>query len=183
MWNQPKEEDLFKKFSKYTKIAGILFIVLGLLGVLFPMYMTLATVAFVSWLMLFAGISAGYFTWMTDRSDWMGWLKSFILIGVALLMLLYPMSGVATIGLLLSIYFFMDAFAGFGIASSMYPNRGWWMWVINAILSMIIGIIFVAGWPFTSMYLVGLLVGFSLFFDGIALLMGLSFWKKMDTIE
>jgi uncharacterized membrane protein HdeD (DUF308 family) len=65
----------------------------------------------------------------------------------------------------------------------MYPNRGWWMWVINAILSMIIGIIFVAGWPFTSMYLVGLLVGFSLFFDGIALLMGLSFWKKMDTIE
>lgn len=183
MWNYPQEEDLFKKFSKYTKIAGVLFIVLGLVGIFYPMYMTLATVAFVSWLMLFAGISAGYFTWITNRSDWMGWLKSFILIGVAILMLFYPMSGVGTIGLLLSIYFFMDAFAGFGLASSMYPDKGWWMWLINALLSLVIGIIFIVGWPFTSMYLVGLLVGFSLFFDGIALLMGVSFWNKMDKVK
>jgi len=31
-------------------------------------------------------------------------------------------------------------------------------------------VIFVVNWPFSSMYLIGLLVGFSLFFDGIALL-------------
>jgi uncharacterized membrane protein HdeD (DUF308 family) len=40
-------------------------------------------------------------------------------------------------------------------------------------------IFFIVGWPFSSLYLVGLLVGFSLFFDGLALLMGGSTFTKM----
>jgi uncharacterized membrane protein HdeD (DUF308 family) len=86
-------------------------------------------------------------------------------------MLVSPLSGIATLGLLSSIFFFMDAFSGFMLSSSFYPNKGWGLWAINAVLSLVMAIIFIVGWPFTSMYLIGLLVGFSLFFDGIALLM------------
>ena len=183
MWNYPIEESLFSSIAKHAKIAGSIFIVLGLIGIIFPTFMTLATVAFVSWLMLFAGISAGYFTWLTNREDWMGWLKSVILIGVALFMLFYPMSGVGTVGLLLSIYFFMDAFAGFGMASSMHPNKGWWAWLINALLSFALAVLFVVGWPFTSLYLVGIFVGISLFFDGMALLFTGRLFRKLDKGE
>ncbi|SFZ97790.1 hypothetical protein MNB_SV-5-161 [hydrothermal vent metagenome] len=170
MWKNPKELLLVNKYKKQAKIAGILFMVLGLVGIIYPAVTSFAVVILVSWLMLIAGMFAGYFTYITDRNDWSGWLKSIILIGVALYMLLSPLGGIATLGLLFSIYFFMDAFSGFMLSSSLYPRKGWGLWAINAVLSLLIAIIFVVNWPFSSMYLVGLLVGFSLFFDGIALL-------------
>jgi len=180
MWNYPIEKSLLDKLGKYAKLAGVLFMILGVIGIVFPIFMTLATVAFVSWLLLFAGISAGYFTWLTDRDDWLGWLKSVVLVGVALFMLFYPMSGVGTVGLLLSIYFFMDAFAGFGMASTMHPNKGWWAWLINALLSFALGVLFVVNWPFSSLYLVGIFVGISLFFDGIALFFTGTLFHKIE---
>jgi len=179
MWNHPKEDNLFEQFGKFSKKTGLIFIILGLVGIIFPTFMTIATVVFISWIMLFAGITAAYFTYISDKSDWLGWLKSFILIGAALLILFYPLSGAATIGLLLAIYFFMDAFAGFALASSVYPNRGWWLWIINALLSFGLAVVFLMNWPFSSIYMVGIFIGISLFFDGLALYMGGFFWHKM----
>jgi uncharacterized membrane protein HdeD (DUF308 family) len=179
MWNHPIENNLLEHFSKNAKIAGIILLLLGAVGIAFPTFMSVATVVFVSWLLLFAGIMLGYFTYITNKKDWLGWLKSLILVGVALYMLLVPMSGVATVGLLLSIYFFMDAFAGFAIASNAYPHNRWWMWGVNGLLSFGLGIFFVIGWPVSSLYLVGIFVGISLFFDGLSLLMGAKFFKDL----
>jgi len=179
MWKYPEADDLLHTFEKNAKVAGVIFIILGLIGVMFPVFASMATVVFVAWLMMIAGLMAGWFTYQSNKGDWAGWLKSVILIGVSLYMLFSPLGGVATLGMLFSIYFFMDAFSGFMIASSTYPQSGWFMWLINAILSMIIAIIFIVGWPFTSTYLIGLLVGFSLFFDGLALLMGAKIFGKM----
>jgi len=180
MWKQPVEVNLLQKFGKYAKVAGVIFMILGLVGILFPIFTSYAVVIFVAWLMLLAGLMSGYFTFMTERNDWGGWLKSLALIGVALYMLFSPLGGIATLGMLLSIYFFMDAFSGFMLASSLYPNKGWFLWLINALLSVAIALIFVLGWPFTSPYLIGLLVGFSLFFDGLALVMGGRLFQKID---
>ena len=183
MWKSPKETVLLGKYKKQAKLAGILFMILGLIGALYPVFTSLATVIFVSWLMLFAGILAGYFTFVTDKSDFGGWLKSIILVGVAIYMLASPLGGIATLGLLFSIYFFMDAFSGFMLASSLYPNKGWGLWAINAVLSLVMAVIFVMNWPFSSLYLIGLLVGFSLFFDGIALLMAGNALEELNKNE
>ncbi len=184
MWNYPiqekLEDELVHKFSKYTKIAGVVFLILGVVGILYPSLMTLATVTFISWIMLFAGLMAGYFTYLSDKDDHIGWLKSFILIGISLFMILYPMSGIGTIGLLLSIYFFIDAFASFSMSITMKPSKGWIIWLINGIFSLALGVLFILGWPLTSVYLIGLFVGFSLFFDGVSLLTIGSIFKKMS---
>jgi uncharacterized membrane protein HdeD (DUF308 family) len=183
MWKYPEELTLINKFGKYAQTAGILFMVLGAISAIFPVFGSYATVLIVSWLMLLTGLMAAYFTFMTDKSDWAGWLKSFVLMGVALYMLFSPLGGIATLGLLFSIYFFMDAFSAFMMASSQYPQKHWWMWLLNAILSLVMAMVFMIGWPFTSMYLIGILVGFSLFFDGLALLMGANTLKKMSDDE
>jgi len=163
---------LIDKFKKYSKVGGVVFILLGIVGVLFPTFMTLGTLAFVSYLMLFAGISAGMLTWASNRNDWTGWLKSLILVVVSSYMILDPMQGVATLGLLFSIYFFMDAFTGFGLAFSAEGQKHKWVWLFNAATSLVLAIVFMVGWPFSSLWLVGFFVGVSLFFDGIALLVG-----------
>jgi len=179
MVNYPQTEELYEKFGKYAKTTGVVFIVLGLIGILFPVFMTVAVVSLVSWLMLFAGIVTAFFTWVSNKQDFSGWLKSFVLIFISLFIIFYPMAGASTVGILLAIYFLMDGFSGLSLALSMRPNKGWMMWMINAILSFLIGGLFIIGWPFSSMSLIGLLVGFSLFFDGISLVSGGSIIQKL----
>jgi uncharacterized membrane protein HdeD (DUF308 family) len=180
MWKHPEELEQLEVFKKNAKTVGVIMMILGFLGALFPVAASLSTVLFVSWLLLFSGFLVGYFTYKSDAGDWRGWLKATIFFGVGIYMLVSPIGGIATLGLLFSIYFFMDAFSGFTLAVSFYPNKGWGIWTINAVLSLVMAMIFVIGWPHTSIILIGLLVGFSLFFDGLALLMGANILSKMD---
>jgi len=174
---------LVEKFKKYAKLGGFLFIILGAVGMFFPTFMTLGTLVFVSYLMLFAGVSAGVLTWMSNRKDWTGWLKSFILSAVALYMILYPLDGVATLGLIFSFYFFMDSFSSAGLAFSAEGKKHQWMWIFNALTSFVLAVLFVVGWPFSSLWLIGFFVGISLFFDGIALLIGSSYFRDIDNFD
>jgi len=185
MWNHRNvligvDDKVFDTLKKYSKIGGILFLVLGFIGIVFPSFMTFSTVVFVSYLMLFAGLSSGGMTWMSNKEDWAGWLKSFLLVGVSLFMLFYPLQGIATLGLLFSIYFFMDAFAGFGLAFSAKGKKHRLFWIFNALMSLVLAVVFIIGWPFSSIWLVGLFVGASLFFDGIALLVGSTVLGEME---
>jgi uncharacterized membrane protein HdeD (DUF308 family) len=184
MWNHKNiligiDDNLLKRFKKYSKVGGILFLLLGAIGIIFPTFMTFSTVVFIAYLMLFAGLSSAWMTWMSNKEDWAGWLKSFLLVGVSLFMLFYPLQGVATLGLLFSIYFFMDAFAGVGLAFSAQGDKHRWFWAFNGLMSFVLAVIFMVGWPFSSIWLVGFFVGVSLFFDGVALLMGATVLDKI----
>ncbi|HFC03310.1 MAG TPA: hypothetical protein ENJ74_00425, partial [Nitratifractor salsuginis] len=55
------------------------------------------------------------------------------------------------------------------------PAANWWIALLNGILSLALGLIFfmAIGDPLKTLWTVGLLVGISLFFDGVMLL-GLS---------
>jgi uncharacterized membrane protein HdeD (DUF308 family) len=164
------DDEIRQKIAKNARIAGIVMMLLGMSGILFPGFMSLATIFFVGWLLLLGGMMSGYFTWITDRSDWLGWLKAFILVATALFIIVKPLPGIAAVGLLLAIYFLFDTFGNVALAFTMRPAKGWWLWLVNGIFSLILSVIFLVGWPFSSLYLVGLFVGISLFIDGIVLI-------------
>lgn len=173
-------KNLVDNFKKHAKISGVLFILFGITGIIFPGLMSITTVLFVAYLMLFAGVSAGVLTYRSNPKDWMGWLKSFVLVLSSLLILFYPIQGAAALGLVFAVYFFMDAFASFSLAFSLRGQKIWLVWLFNAITSLVIGILFVIGWPMSSLLLIGILVGISLLFDGIALLLGGAFVEDID---
>jgi len=77
---------------------------------------------------------------------------------------------VAAVGLLLALYLLLDAFGSFALAQSIHPAKGrGWMY-FNGIASILLAMLFLIGWPATSLWLVGLYVGISLLLDGWALL-------------
>ncbi len=175
MWNYSilaMNKELAEQLKKYGMISGIIFILLGLVGIFYPMIMSISTVVLVSYLMLTMGIISAWMTWKSNPKDWAGWLKSTLLIVVALLMLFYPLEGVASLGLLFAMYFLVDSFASFGLAFSLKPAKGWWIWLLNGLTSLLLAALFLYGWPFSSLYLVGLYVGISFLFDGISLIAG-----------
>ncbi len=173
-------KNLVDNFKKHAKISGSLFVLFGAIGILFPTFMSVTTVMLVAYLMMFAGISAGVLTYRSNKEDWAGWLKSFILVLSSFILLYYPIQGAAALGLVFAIYFFTDAFSGFGLAFSLRPQKIWLVWFFNAITSLALGVLFVIGWPTSSLFLIGILVGVSLLFDGIALLLGGAFVQDVD---
>jgi uncharacterized membrane protein HdeD (DUF308 family) len=173
-------KNLVDNFKKHAKISGSVFVLLGAAGIFFPQFLSITTVMLVAYLMLFAGVSAGILTYKSNREDWVGWLKSFILVLASFFILYYPMQGAAALGLVFAIYFFTDAFASFSLALSLRPHKMWLVWLFNALTSIALGVLFVVGWPMSSLFLIGILVGISLLFDGVSLLLGGTFVKDID---
>ncbi len=173
-------KNLVDNFKKHAKISGTLFVLFGATGILFPEFMSVTTVMLVAYLMMFAGITSGILTYKSNKEDWVGWLKSFTLVLSSFILLYYPIQGAAALGLVFAIYFFTDAFAGFSLALSLRPEKIWLVWLFNAITSLALGVLFVIGWPTSSLFLIGILVGISLLFDGIALLLGAAFIEDID---
>jgi len=164
------DKEFLEKFKKYSKVTGIIFILIGLAGIFYPVIMSMATAVFYGWIMLFSAFMIGFHTWQTNKSDWLGWLKAVLLFIVGAFIAINPLPGVAALGVLFAIYFFMDAFASIALAFNVKPESRWWLILLNGILSLALGGYLLLGWPFSSLYLVGLFVGISLFFDGVILL-------------
>jgi uncharacterized membrane protein HdeD (DUF308 family) len=174
------DKTLLEKFSQYSKIAGVIFMILGVLGITFPVVMSLTTAYFIAWLLLFGGITIAFHTYKTNKKDWLGWFKAFIFILSAILTVINPATGVAALGIILATYLFMDGFVNFALSIEQKGQDGWWLILLNAIISVVLGAIFLIGWPFNSIFLVGLYVGISLLFDGVVLLSMASAVKKLE---
>jgi uncharacterized membrane protein HdeD (DUF308 family) len=174
------DKALLENFKNYSKMYGIIFLILGLFGMLFPVAMSLTTTYFVAWVFLFAGISIAVHTYQTNKKDWLGWLKALIFILATIFTFINPMSGVITLGIVFATFFLTDALISFTLAYRQRDQRGWWIIALNGLTSLILSVLFMINWPFSSIYLVGLYVGISLFFDGIVLLSMSSAVSKLE---
>ena len=158
------------EMRKRTKRFAIGLIIVGLIGVILPQVISMTLSFLIALMLILAGILTGYLTWLNYSRSALAWLKPFLLLSLGLLVVFNPVAGAAALGLLLVIYFLFDGFAGISFALMIRPMPGWVWTLINGIVSLLLAAIFLASWPFGSVWLVGLLVGISLIIDGLALL-------------
>jgi uncharacterized membrane protein HdeD (DUF308 family) len=164
--------DIFKlpDFGKYSLIAGILLILLGTVGIVLPEFMSLEATILLASLLLVGGAFWLLHSFKARSKQWTEWLKPVLLLVTGGLMIFYPMTGIATIGLLMAVYLLIDSYGSFMMAYSIKHKKGWLWMAFNGVVSLLLAILFLAGWPATSIWLVGLYISISLFFDGWALL-------------
>jgi len=163
------DTETLKKFSTQTIVAGILMLLVGLFGMFAPGMMSLVVVTLLGWLFITSGIIQGYITFQSYRHSFSAWLKPTLSFITGMLFLVYPVEGIAVAAVMLSAYLLVDAFASFGLGMEYKPHRWWWMHFVNALISIILAVLVMTGWPMSSLYWVGLYAAISLFFDGVAL--------------
>ena len=156
-------------FGKFSAIAGALLIVLGAVGIFLPSFISLEITLLLSALLLIGGIFWLIHSIKYRTKEWTEWLKPALLLVIGGLMALYPMTGIATIGLLLATYLLIDAYSSFIMAYALRHNKGWFWMAFNGFTSFVLATLFLIGWPASSLWLVGLFISISLLFDGIAL--------------
>jgi uncharacterized membrane protein HdeD (DUF308 family) len=160
------QQQLYKSF----RTTGILLLLIGAISILLPQLVSVLLSLFIGSVLILAGLAVAYGTWAGYRSSGLAWLKPFVLIIIGLLIAFNPAIVAAALGVLLVIYFLLTGFASIGFALDLRPLGGWVWMMLNGVLSITLAIIFLAGWPFSSAALIGILVGISFLFDGISLL-------------
>jgi uncharacterized membrane protein HdeD (DUF308 family) len=164
------DKEKLKEFSTLSIVAGILIAIAGILAITNPLAGSFAFVIFLGALFTATGLIQLYTTFKAHIKSLSAWFKALMILITGILLLIWPKEGVAAVAILFAAYFFFDAFASIGVALDLKPLKGWWVSLLNGILSFILGIIMIFGWPFSSPFTVGIIVGVSFLMDGIVLI-------------
>lgn len=152
---------------------GVLLIVVGILALLMPEIAAMATVLTFAWLMIFAGAVELIHSFQTRHGAGFGWelVAGVITLALGLLVLFFPIAGIATLALWIGILIFAGGIVRLIFAFRVRPAKGWVWVLVDGILSIVIGGLIAWGWPGSSIAFIGLLTGFWLLFSG--------FWRIM----
>jgi uncharacterized membrane protein HdeD (DUF308 family) len=159
-----------KKNWGWLLAFGILSIILGTIGLGMTFGLTLASVLFFGALLLVGGVVQ-----LINAFQCKGW-KS--VLWHALIALLYVLAGIAIMFdpiLASSVFTLMlaGALIGVGVVRIImaFQNRtakGWYWALIAGVISILLGVIIIAQWPISGLWVIGLFVAIELIFNGWA---------------
>lgn len=161
-----------KKATGWGMVWGFLTILFGFMAMGAPLQSGLAVTMVVGIALLAAGISMIVFSF---RAPSLGKILLKLLFGaltviVGLAVLAQPGIALAKLTLLLGAFFVVDGFFGFIVAWNVKPERGWGWLTVNALITLALGVMILKGWPESSLFVIGILVGIRLVFAGITML-------------
>ena len=159
--------DEVRKHSTWFLVTGIILIIIGFIAIGSTVVMTMVSMLFLGWLLLFAGLFEVIHGFA--RRQWSGFfinLLGGILYAVAGFIIL-DNPGLAAITLTLLIAAILIAAGTFRLVigfSTQLRHRGWL--ILNAVISIILGIMILDSWPVSGLWVIGLFIGIDMIFDG-----------------
>ena len=158
-----------RRTGTWVIVWGILLIVTGIVAIMQPAVAALAFELLLGWLLVFAGIVEIVYALQERGKD--GFTYKILLAVLTLLLgvflLVRPGIGIASIALLIGAFLFAHGVAAVMLALKLRPRQGWGWVLFDGILSIAIALLVAAGWPSSSMAVVGTLVGILLMYGGV----------------
>jgi uncharacterized membrane protein HdeD (DUF308 family) len=156
---------------------GIALVVLGVLAVGRAVTATIVSILFFGWLLLLAsGIEVAQAIVVGHWAGFFHHLVAAILFGVTgFLIVTRPLLGAEVATMLMAVFFLIGGL--FQVISSAWVALPGWGWQLaDGIITFILGVLVLAQWPVSGLWVIGLFIGIDLIFYGgawIALALGL----------
>jgi uncharacterized membrane protein HdeD (DUF308 family) len=171
-----QKEKIVSALATHTRSAGwsiflgILLVLSGLFAIVVPFFAGVAASVFFGWLVLFAGIAHLIYAWSERGAGAILWevLIGIVYVIAGLYMLVLPVAGVVALTLVLAFYIAVEGVFELVIFSLLRRLRGAVWFLIDGLVSLLLAALILFGWPSSSLWAVGTLVGISLLFSGIA---------------
>jgi uncharacterized membrane protein HdeD (DUF308 family) len=155
-------------------------IILGLIAVVFPAVVTGIVVFLIAFILILMGgmyLSLAIYG-AENEKNWVTWVKSFVMLGIGLLMLTNGKESAAAIALILGIFFLIMGFFAILLALGTRPAEGWYLFIVDAVVAFLLGITLFIGWPEYSTWMLGFLLGLDLLMEGTTLMVMASSAEK-----
>ncbi len=172
---------IYQAYRNWLLAEGIVFLILGSLAIALPMLFTMAVTLVFGLLLIIGGVlGAVRLSTMGDFSGkWADWLFTIVVLVTGVLLFISPEKGALTLTALMTALFTVGGIAKIILAFQSRDLPGWGWILVSGLLSLALAALIIAGWPGTSLWALGLLLGINMFFFGLATtLMALALKKK-----
>jgi uncharacterized membrane protein HdeD (DUF308 family) len=159
--------------TTWSIVLSILIIAAGVLAISAPLIAGVTVTAIVGWLLLFSGLFHLAFAWRAGRPGAVVWqiLLGLVYGAIGFYLLANPVAGLESLTLAIGLYLFIEGVLEFVLWSQLraVPGRGWLM--VDGVITLVLAVMIWSTWPSSAVWVVGTLVGISMFFSGITRLM------------
>jgi uncharacterized membrane protein HdeD (DUF308 family) len=149
-------------------VWGVLLIISGVLAVLMPVIAALATALFLGWLLVLSAAFEITHAFQTRTRRGFGWklCSGLLTFALGITILIMPLAGVASLALLVGSFLLLGGVVRSILALQFHQLPRWGWVLLDGLLSILLAILILIGWPQSSVAFIGLLTGFSLIFNG-----------------
>jgi uncharacterized membrane protein HdeD (DUF308 family) len=154
----------------WSLALGILLVIAGVLALVFPVIAAVTAALYIGWFALIAGVIALVVAIRTRNEPQLGWR---IAVGVLYLVLGFflvanPIAAAASLAVIVGALMAASGVVDIMLAYRHKPRAGWGWLLADGILSILLALLILIGWPFDSLVLIGYLVGFQIIACGVA---------------
>jgi uncharacterized membrane protein HdeD (DUF308 family) len=161
--------------SVWLTIEGVLLILLGIAAVAMPLMAGIAAALVFAWILILTGMIGLISAFAGRAHSHLGWslASAIIALVIGVILLLYPLAGAIALTVVISVYLLLDGVALIGLALD-HRRRGigpWGWLLVSGLIDIVLAAIIFFMNAIGSAVFVGVIVGISLIFAGIALLL------------
>ncbi len=162
-----------RKAATWSIVLSVLMIAAGVLAIWVPVIAGITVTAIVGWLLVFSGLLHVVFAWQAGRSGAVLWeiLLGIVYGAIGLYLLTSPVAGLASLTLAIAIYLVFEGVLEFALSFQLRPAPGSSWLLVDGIVTLVLAVMIWSTWPSSAQWVVGTLVGISMFFSGITRLM------------
>jgi uncharacterized membrane protein HdeD (DUF308 family) len=169
------EEDLVERIrsnATLTLIIGIVMIVAGLLAIASPAVAGLSLTIMVGAMLAVSGVSECFLAFKAGAFGraLMLFLAGLLMAAVGFYMMTQPVSGLASLTILLMAYFIVSGVFEIALAFQVRPEQGWGLQLTNGIITLVLGIMLFNQFPLSGIWALGVLFGIKMILSGWALI-------------
>ena len=161
------------KATTWSIALSVLMIAAGVLAIGLPFVAGVAVTAIVGWLLIFSGLLHLAFAWRAGRPGAVLWeiLLGLVYGVIGFYLIARPVAGLTSLTLAVAFYLLIEGGLEFVLSFRLgpAPGSGWLM--VDGIITLVLAVMIWSTWPSSAVWVVGTLVGISMFFSGITRLM------------
>ena len=170
----PKNIALVGSHWAWFLALGILLMVVGAIAISAAAFTTIVSVIFIGVLITIGGVVILLDSFKSWWGKWGGFLLHLLLgilyIAAGTMLINSPIMGSISITLLLGIFYIIVGTSRL-VSSSSWKMARWGWGFFNGLITLLLGILILANWPASSLFIIGLFVGIDLFVAGWVYLM------------
>ncbi|MGA2903864.1 MAG: DUF308 domain-containing protein [Candidatus Korobacteraceae bacterium] len=162
-----------RKASGWSIALGILMIIAGIIAMFAPWEAGLVITLVIGWCAIFNGFAQIVYAFRTHGGFHVALevILGIIYIIAGIYLLMHPRAGLLALTLILASFLLVYGIFALVLAFRMKPLMGWGWVLFDGIITILLGILIWAHWPWNSAWVVGTLFGISIFISGITRLM------------
>jgi uncharacterized membrane protein HdeD (DUF308 family) len=164
---------IVKKSLGWSIAISVVMIAAGILAMIIPPAAGLAVTVFVGWVLVFSGLLHFVYAWQSREARASLWevLVGILYVFIGGYLLWNPIIGLASLTFALAVYLFFEAVLEFVLAYRLRPAPGSGWLAVDGVITLILAILIWRTWPSNTPWVLGLFVGISMLFSGVARLM------------